>query len=379
MEAAGLEVADWVKEMLASGHDRFYSDGSYYEFVSKEYHAKSFDSNIVSIDWLRDSGNEVERNLSASLLDMGDGVALLEMHSPKINAIDPDFIDMTEIALSRLDSDFDALVIGNEGQDFCVGANIGLFLAAATQGMWEQADQVLKQVQQTFFNLRHAPKPVVTVPHQRVLGGGVEVTMAGWASAADHETYMGFVEVGVGIIPAAGGCKEILRRKVNPVMRTKNADVLPVMEEVFGQLATAKVGLSAWEDKELGYLLADDVIVMNSDHRLAVAKRLALELSAEGTRPPEIEKIYAAGRDVLSALTLGVQSFEWAGYASEHDAKIGRKLAYVLCGGDLSAPTWVDPWHILDLEREVTLSLLGEPLTQARMMHMLETGRPLRN
>jgi 3-hydroxyacyl-CoA dehydrogenase len=379
MELAGLEVADWVKEMLASGHERFYSDSSCYDFVSKKYHAKSFDLNAVSIDRLRDSGNEVERNLSASLLDMGDGVALLEMHSPKINAIDPDFIDMAEIALSRLDSDFDALVIGNEGQDFCVGANIGLFLAAATQGMWEQVDQVLKQVQQTFFNLRHAPKPVVTAPHQRVLGGGVEVTMSSWASVADHETYMGFVEVGVGIIPVAGGCKEILRRKVNPVMRTKNADVLPVMEELFGQLATAKVGLSAWEGKELGYLLADDVIVMNSDHRLAAAKRLALELSADGTRPPEIEKVYAAGRDVLSALMLGVQSFEWAGYASEHDAKIGRKLAYVLCGGDLSAPTWVDPWRILDLEREVALSLLGEPLTQARIMHMLETGRPLRN
>ena len=125
--------------------------------------------------------------------------------------------------------------------------------------------------------------------------------------------------------------------------------------------------------------MPDDVITMNSDHRLATAKGLALKLSAQGARPPEVEKVYAAGRDVLSALELAVQSFEWAGYASEHDAKIGRKLAYVLCGGDLSAPTWVDPWHILDLEREITLSLLGEPLTQARMMYMLENGMPLRN
>jgi 3-hydroxyacyl-CoA dehydrogenase len=379
MEAAGLQVADWVQEMLAGGNQSFYESGSYYDFETKKYLTRPLDTNSVSINQLRDSGCELERNVSASLLDMGDGVALLEMHSPKINAIDPDFIDMANIALTRLESDFDALVIGNQGQDFCVGANIGLFLAAASQGMWDQVDQVLKKGQQAFFNLRHAPKPVITAPHQRVLGGGVEVTMAAWASVADHETYMGQVEVGVGIIPAGGGCKELLRRKVNPVMRTKNADVLPVMEEVFEQLATAKVGTSAWEDKELGYLLPDDVIAMNSDHRLAMAKRLALKLSDQGARPPEVEKIYAAGRDVLSALELAVQSFEWAGYASEHDAKIGRKLAYVLCGGDLSAPTWVDPWHILDLEREITLSLLGEPLTQARMMFMLENGRPLRN
>ena len=379
MENAGLDVADWVREMLDAGISHFYDDGSYYDFETKRYQTRPLDANIISIDHLRTSGCEVERNVSASLLDMGDGVALLEMHSPKINSIDPDFVEMAEKALSRLNSDFDALVIGNQGQDFCVGANIGLFLAAASQAMWEQVDQMLKKAQQAFFDLRHAPKPVVSAPHQRVLGGGVEVTMAAWASVADHETYMGQVEVGVGIIPAAGGCKELVRRKVNPVMRTKNADVLPVMEEVFTQLATAKVGTSAWEGKELGYLLPEDLIVMNSDHRLAKAKSLALQLVARGTRPPEVEKIYAAGRDVLAALELAVQSFEWAGYASEHDAKISRKLAYVLCGGDLSAPTWVDPWHILDLEREITLSLLGEPLTQARMMYMLENGKPLRN
>jgi 3-hydroxyacyl-CoA dehydrogenase len=203
--------------------------------------------------------------------------------------------------------------------------------------------------------------------------------MASWTSAADHETYMGFVEVGVGLIPGAGGCKEMLRRKINPVMRTHNADVVPVMQEVFEQIATAKVGASAWEDKDLGYLMPDDEIVMNQDHRLSAAKRKALQLVANGSRPPEIETIYAAGRDVLSALNLGVQSFYWAGYASDHDLLIGRKLAHVLCGGELSEPTWVDPWYILDLEREAIVSLIGEPLTQARISHMLQSGKPLRN
>jgi 3-hydroxyacyl-CoA dehydrogenase len=379
MEASGLEVADWVKEMLSSGHETFYENGHYYDFADKTYKKLPSDEKAVSIEIMRKANNEVERNTSASLYDMGDGVGLLEMHSPKINALDVDFVTMAQTALDRLESDFDALVIGNTGQDFCIGMNIAVAVIAATQGMWEQLDQVIQTGQKVLFNLSHAPKPVITAPHQRVLGGGVELTMAGWASVADHETYMGFVEYAVGIIPAGGGCKEMLRRKINPVMHTPNADVLPVIEDVFQQLATAQVGTSAWEDKALGYLKPNDEIVMNSDHRLAAAKRKALDLYNSGVRPPEVERIYAAGRDVLAALKLRVQTFVWANYASEHDAKIGEKLAYVLCGGDLSQPTWVDPWYILDLEREATLSLMGEPLTQARMTHMLQKGKPLRN
>jgi 3-hydroxyacyl-CoA dehydrogenase len=379
IEAAGHEVAGWVKEMLASGHETFYQNGRYYDFATQTYQPKAVDPKAISIQQLRNAGKEVERNTSASLVDMGDGVALLEMHAPKVNAIDADFIQMAQTALERLESDFDALVIGNQEQDFSIGANVAMLAFAAAQGLWDQVEQMIRTGQEVFFNLRHAPKPVVTAPHQRVLGGGVELTMASWASVADHETYMGLVEVGVGIVPGWGGCKELLRRKVNPVMRTANADVLPIMQEVFEQIALAKVGVSAWENKALGYLRPSDEIVMNSDHRLAAAKRVALNLVASGARPPEVEKIYAAGRDTLAALRLGVQGFVWGGYASEHDAKIGRKLAYILCGGELSAPAWVDPWHILDLEREAILSLAGEPLTQARIMHILQTGKPLRN
>jgi 3-hydroxyacyl-CoA dehydrogenase len=378
MEAEGHEVAGWVKEMLAAGHESFYKDGRVYDFNSKTYEVIPVDKNIILLHELHGAGKELLRNDSASLLDMGDGVLLFEFHA-KMNAIDDMIIEMAHTALARLDSDFDALVIGNDGDNFCVGANLlGVGMLAASE-RWEDLEKVISGLQSATFGLQHAPKPVVTAVHQMALGGGVEMAIAGWETVAAHETYMGLVEVGVGLIPAGGGIKELLRRRINPVMRTRNADILPVMEEVFQQVATAKVATSAWEAREMGYLKETDTIVMNADHRLAKAKERALQLVAAGARPPEIEKIYAAGRDVLNALYLGLQSFIWGGYASEHDVLIGRKLAYALCGGDLTAPAWVDPWYILDLEREGFLSLMGEEKSRARMMHMLQTGKPLRN
>jgi 3-hydroxyacyl-CoA dehydrogenase len=211
------------------------------------------------------------------------------------------------------------------------------------------------------------------------LGGGAEYTMASWEVVAAHESYIGQVEFGVGLVPAGGGCKEILRRRINPVMRTKNADVLPILQEAFEQIALAKVSTSAWEAKEMGYLRDRDMIVMNSDHRFAKAKQRALQLIASGQRPAEVEKIYAAGRNTYYAALMSIKGLEWGGYASEHDAKIAEKIAYILCGGDISAPAWVDPWYILDLEREAFLSLLGESKTIERITHMLQTGKPLRN
>jgi 3-hydroxyacyl-CoA dehydrogenase len=378
MQAAGHEIAGWVQEMLASGHDSFYKDGRYYDFTSKSYQPLEQDKNIILVKDLYADNKEVARNASASLLDMGDGVLLLEFHA-KLNAIDTGMVAMAYEGLARLDNDFEAMVIGNNGQDFCVGANIAMIGIAAAQGMWDQIDEQIRALQDITFKLRHAPKPVVTAPHQRVLGGGVEWAMAGWTAAADHETYMGLVEVGVGLVPAGGGIKELIRRQINPVMKTEHADVLPIMQKVFQQVATAQVATSAWEARDMGYLLDTDTIVMNSDHRLARAKQIALQMAAAGVRPPEVEKVYAAGRDTLTALKLGVKSFQWGNYASDHDALIGRKLAYILCGGDLSAPAWVDPWYILDLEREAFKSLLGEEKTRDRIMHMLQTGKPLRN
>jgi 3-hydroxyacyl-CoA dehydrogenase len=381
MEAMGLTVAPWVKEMLATGHDCFYrsnGDRSVYDFETRAYRPLARNRNIITVNALRAAGKTVERNLSASLHDMGDGVALFEFHA-KMNVIDQDIIDMSFKALERLDSDFDALVIGNNGEHFCAGANLFAVGAAAAQGQFEALEKMIKALQTATFSLRHAPKPVVTAPHQMALGGGVEMAMASWEAVADHEVYMGLVEFGVGLIPAGGGCKEILRRKLNPVMRVANADVLPVLQEAFEQIALARVGASAWEAKALGYLSPNDTVVMNSDHRLARAKQRALQLVAAGARPPAMEKIYAAGRDALYALRLGVKSLLWGKYASEHDAKIAGKLAHVLTGGDISAPAWVEPWYILDLEREAFMSLLGEEKTRERMMHMLQTGKPLRN
>lgn len=381
MEALGFQIVPWVKEMLARGHDCFYSgDGqrTAYDLDTKAYRALERDPLVIRIGDLKQARKTVEQNASASLLDMGDGVMLFEFHA-KMNAIDQDIIDMSFRALERLDSDFDALVIGNDGENFCVGANLFAIGVAAAQGQFDILDQMVKALQTATFNLRHAPKPVITAPHQMALGGGAEFAMAGWEAVASHESYMGLVEFGVGLIPAGGGCKEMLRRKVNPVMRSANADVLPLLQETFEQIALAKVGTSAWEAKTYGYLAPNDTIVMNNDHRLAKAKQRALQLVASGARPPEVEKIYAAGRDALFALKLGVKSLEWGGFASAHDVKIAGKLAYVLTGGDLSAPAWVDPWYILDLEREAFLSLLGEEKTRERMMHMLQTGKPLRN
>jgi 3-hydroxyacyl-CoA dehydrogenase len=378
MEAAGFPVADWVKDMLAAGHASFYHEGQVYDFSAKAYAPLPVDKKIIFVKDLHAANKEVARNDSASLLDMGDGVALLEFHS-KMNAIDPAIRQMAGTALDRLNAEFDALVIGNNGPDFCIGANIALVVGAAAQGLWDVINKEARDTQDVLFRLRHAPKPVVTAPHQRVLGGGVEFSMAGWTAVADHETYMGFVEVGVGIIPAACGCKELLRRKVNPVMRTPNSDVLPALQAIFTQVATAQVGASAWEAREMGYLLDGDRIVMDGDQRLARARQRARQLVDAGPRPPEVEKVYAAGRDALAVLKLGVKSFVWGKYASEHDALIGEKLAFVLCGGDLSAPAWVDPWYILDLEREALLSLLGEQKTRDRMVAMLKTGKALRN
>lgn len=379
MKAEGFAVADWVTDMLAEGHTSFYNEaGECYDFVNGGYLKGSAARKPINVIGLRHSHKPVAQNMGAALHDMGDGVLLYEFTS-KMNAIDDDLVAMGNQALELLAADkFDALVMGNNGPDFCVGANIFAVLMGAMQGQFDPIEKAIYNLQKLTFDLRYSPKPVVTAPHQRVLGGGVEMAMAGWAAVADHETYMGLVEVGVGLIPAGGGCMEILRRKVNPVMRTDNADVLPVMQDVFTQIATAQVGTSAWEGKKLGYLRDADRINMNSDGRLQTAKELALSLAASGVRP-EPEKIYAAGRDTLSALKLGLRGFVWGGMATEHDALIGRKLAHVLCGGDLSGPTWVDPWYILDLEREAFLSLLGEQKTLDRIQRMLQNGKPLRN
>jgi 3-hydroxyacyl-CoA dehydrogenase len=384
MESDGYKVADWVHKMLEKGCDTFYQRDEHgvvtgvYDPKKRDYVSLVPDKGAIFVKNLRAAGKEVERNDSASLLDMGDGICLFEFHS-KVNAIDQDILLMAQTAVERLNTSFDGMVIGNQGEQFSAGANIFMVAMAAQSGLLDQLDQMLKLSQDMCQALRYHAKPVVTAPFGMALGGGAEFAMAGTRAVAHAELYIGLVELGVGLIPASGGCKELLRRIVNPVMQTQNADVLPPMQKVFEQIALAKVSQSAMQAREMGFLLPTDRIVMNKETLLAEAKRTVLDLIAAGYTPMPRQKIYAAGRDVKNALTIAVLGMQEARYASEHDAKIARKLANILCGGDLSAPTWVDEQYILDLEREAFLSLATEPKTLERIQHMLTVGKPLRN
>ncbi len=385
MAADGYPVPDWVGEMLASGCATFYRrDGrgivdGVYDPAAKRYRDLPADRRALVIADLKAAGRVVEENAGASLIDMGDGALLVEFHT-KANAFDADILAMLRRGLDRLESDFEALVIGNQGQHFSLGANIMLIAMMAQGGQWDELDRVIREGQAIMEALRHAAKPVVTAPFGMALGAGAEVTMACTASVAHAELYIGLVEFGLGLIAAWTGTKEMLRRVINPVMRNApNADVLPHLQKVFEQIALAKVSESAQQARAMGFLGPADRIVMNRDHQLAEAKHTALALAAGGYRPAPPGKVWAAGRDALAALKLAVWQMVEGGYASEHDAKVAGRLAYVLTGGDLSAPGWVDEQYILDLERDAFLSLAGEPKTQERLWYMLQHNKPLRN
>jgi len=385
MESEGMMVTPWVKEMLAAGHTSFYKKENgrltYYDPASKGYAAAEADTRtIVLKDIKTDEKRIIARNLSASLVDMGDGVLGLEFHS-KMNALDEDIFKMMTQAREELEKDWGGLVIGNRGEHFCAGANIFMVAVAAQQGEWDKLDTLIKYGQDAMMAFRYSPKPVVSAPFGMVLGGGAEVTMAASAVCAAAESYIGQVEAGVGLVPASGGCKELVRRVISPVVKsTPNADPLPFMQRIFEMIALAKVSASAEEARQWGFLTPADRIVMNRDHLLHEAKRLVLEMVESGYRPPVRGKeIWAVGANGLAAMEVMVWGMKEAGYASEHDALIANKTAYILCGGKLSKPQWVDPQVILDLEREAFLSLLGEQKTIDRIWHMLNTGKPLRN
>ncbi|MCB0134063.1 MAG: enoyl-CoA hydratase/isomerase family protein, partial [Caldilineaceae bacterium] len=272
------------------------------------------------------------------------------------------------------------LVIANEGINFSAGANLFGLGTLAQAKQWAELEGFIKQGQDTFMALRTAPKPVVAAPFQRALGGGVEVCLHSDRIVAQAETYMGFVEVGVGIIPGWGGCKEMVRRHVSPHMHATNVNPLPYLRQIFETIGFAKVSTSAVEARELGFLSEQDPIVLNPEHLLAAAHEEVLHLAEAGYTPPVVKgNVYASGRDVLASTKIEVYSLHQAGYISEHDAKIAGKLAHVLCGGDLSAPAWMDEQYFLDLEREAVVSLAGEAKTLERVWHMLQNGKPLRN
>ncbi|MFN3309413.1 MAG: enoyl-CoA hydratase/isomerase family protein, partial [Anaerolineales bacterium] len=312
------------------------------------------------------------------LIDLGDGVLGVEFHT-KVNALDDDIFNMILEALDMAEKDYEGIVIGNDAEQFSAGANIFMIVMAAQSGMWDTLDAAVQKMQNMNMRMRYFSKPVVIAPAGLAIGGGCEVMMHGSRVVAHAELYSGLVEIGVGVIPAGGGTKELVRRIITPPLRTQNAEALPFLQRVFETIGMAKVATSAEEARQFGFLSAADRVVMNRSHLLAEAKREVLHLAADGYRPPLPEKIYAAGRDALAALRVGVYMMNQGGYITDHERLIGEKLAYVMCGGELSRPTWVDEQYLLDLEREAFLSLCGEEKTQQRLWHMLQTGKPLRN
>jgi 3-hydroxyacyl-CoA dehydrogenase len=383
MKAEGFEPAAWVEEMLKAGNKSFYQyeDGrkvGIYHPGEKSYQSFEDDPREVNLQILKKGDGVVKKNDGATLIDMGDGIACLEFHT-KMNAIDEDIMRMINDSLDILETDFDGLVIGNEGEHFSAGANLFFIVMMAQQEQWDDIDQAVRLLQNVNMRMRYSPKPVVIAPAGLALGGGAEITMSGSRVVAAAELYTGLVEVGVGVIPAGTGTKEMVRRVMNPPMRTKNIEPLPLAERLFMQMGTAKVATSAVEAQEAGILGPSDRIIMNRDHLLAEAKREARHMADAGYVPPRPEKIYAAGRDILSYLRVGLWMFDEAGGITEYDKVVGEKLAYVITGGDISQPQWLSEQYFLDLEREAFLSLCGEKRTQERMWHMLQTGKPLRN
>ena len=320
----------------------------------------------------------VKSNAAASLVDLGDGVLALEFHS-KMNTVGGDTLEMIRAGIHEATSNFVALVVGNDAPNFSAGANLMLLLLEAQEGNFEDIDLMIRTFQSATQALRHAPVPVVTCPVGMTLGGGCEITIHADRVQAAAETYIGLVEVGVGLIPAAGGTKEMLARSVEhlPDPRT---DLLPFVQRVFETIGFAKVSTSAANAVELGFIRAQDAITMNRDRQVADAKAVALERAREGYTPRSPRTaIPVGGESLMAALNLGVHLAWRSGRITDHDALIGRTLAWVLSGGSLPHQTTVTEQYLLELEREAFLKLCGERKTLERIQHTLKTGKPLRN
>jgi 3-hydroxyacyl-CoA dehydrogenase len=384
MEADGFKVAPWVKEMIQSGGESFYKKEGikklYWDQNSQSYQPMPVDPNILILADLKEQKGVLKKNMSASLVDLGDGVLCLEFHS-KMNALDPDIFAIGQAALEELEKDYVGLVIGNEAPNFCVGANVFNVVMAAEAKQWDLIEQGIKVMQDQLMAFQYGSKPVVAAPIGMALGGGAEFCMAADRICAAAESYLGLVEVGVGLIPGGGGCREMIKRIISPAMkRSADLDPLPLLMKAFENVAMAKVSASALHAQEMGFLSECDRIVMNGGHRLAEAKRMVLEMVAAGyAPPPRTKSVYAVGQRGIAAMTIGAKSMRWGEYISDYDFFIAKKVAYILSGGPLSTPQWVDEQVILDLEREAFLSLLGQEKTIERIKHLLMTGKPLRN
>jgi 3-hydroxyacyl-CoA dehydrogenase len=374
IEAEGRHLPENVVRMLSSGAKSFYkaadTDGQprteYFDLASgNRYREVEPRPGIIALSDLKRARGVVKKNSGASLIDLGDGVICCEFHS-KMNAIGDDLLAMLRAGLAELETNFDAMVVGNQGGNFSAGANLMLILLAAQEGEWDELDSSIHRFQQTNMALKYAPKPVVCAPFALALGGGCELPMHCARVQASAELYMGLVEVGVGLIPAGGGCKEMLIR---------SRDV----KKIFEQIGFAKVSSSAAEAREFRYLRDGDRISMNPERLLDDAKQLALSMVDSYAPGAPRTDVTVSGEEGFALMKMGVYMARQGGFISEYDAFIGETLAHILSGGRLTGTPQVSEQYLLDLEREAFLRLCGRKETQARIQHMLKTGKPLRN
>ncbi|MDD7913298.1 3-hydroxyacyl-CoA dehydrogenase/enoyl-CoA hydratase family protein [Polaribacter ponticola] len=381
MKAEGHAVASWVTEMLEKGETSFYSvkDGAtyYYDIPAKAQVKKPGQDSFIILDNIRKS-NEVWKNSGAVIEDLGDGILNLEFQS-KMNTIGGDVLAAVNKAIDLAETNYQGLIVGNQAANFSVGANIGMIFMMAAEQEYTELNQAIKYFQDTMMRMRYSAIPTISAPHGMALGGGCEISLHADKVVAAAETYMGLVEFGVGVIPGGGGSKEMALRASDTF---RKGDVqLNVLQENFLTIGTAKVATSAYEAFDLGLLQkGKDVVVVNKDRQIAVAKKHAILMAEAGyTQPATRNDVLVLGKQALGAFMVATDSMQASRFISEHDQKIANKLAYVMAGGDLSEPTKVSEQYLLDLEREAFLSLCTERKTLERIQHMLKTGKPLRN
>ena len=383
MKADGMEVPQNVLDMLAAGNESFYltkDDGKYcYDLVKQAYVKIEENPHIILLPDIKARNKVVASNAGATLLDIGDGVACLEFHT-KMNSVDADIIEMLSKSVDIVEKDFEGMVIANHAERFSVGANVFLILVYAKEKKWDDIELVIKTFQDANMKLRYSAKPVVAAPAGMALGGGCEIVLHADRVQACGETYIGLVEVGVGVIPAGGGTKELVKRMVEGIPGDAPDNMLPFAQKAFVLMAQAKVATSAKMAIDMGILKPSDGVTTNRDLLINDAKNVVLGMSLAGYKQPRpMQNIPVGGEDVAAAFRVYVQGMYNAGYATDYDRVVLAKLAHAATGGEVKMGTLVSEQHLLDLEREAFMSLVGDERTQARIEHMLTFNRPLRN
>ena len=381
MKAEGYQPASWVTEMLAAGNTSFYSvkDGAthFYSITNKKVEKIPGQDAFIILNNIRES-KKIWNNSESIITDLGDGIVNLEFTS-KMNSIGAGVLQGINKAIDIAEKDYNGLVIGNQGANFSVGANLGMIFMMAVEQEYDELNMAIKMFQDTMMRCRYSAIPVIAAPHGMTLGGGCELVMHSDRAVAAAETYIGLVEFGVGVIPGGGGSKEMALRASD--LFRKNDVELNVLQEYFLTVGMAKVATSAYEGFDTGVLQKGrDIVVVNKDRQIATAKQVALQMAEQGyTQPVRRKDIKVLGKQALGMFLVGTDQMEAGKYISEHDKKIANKLAYVMAGGDLSEATLVSEQYLLDLEREAFLSLTGERKSLERIQYMLTKGKPLRN